>query len=74
MFVLIYTSFNLAGTGYFFHREGDTMRNQSFIQKILLVIFVFFCFQTGGSTLFLSLSQAGEPETLTLSQASGQGP
>jgi outer membrane protein len=45
------------------------MRNQSFIQKILLVIFVFFCFQTGGSTLFHSLSQAGEPETLTLSQA-----
>jgi len=45
------------------------MRNQSFIQKILLVVFVFFCFQTGGSTLFLSLSQAGEPETLTLSQA-----
>lgn len=45
------------------------MRNHCFIQKIILVIVALFCFQTGGGALFLPVSEAGEPEPLTLTQA-----
>ena len=45
------------------------MAKHRFIQKILLIIFSCVCLQAGESSLFLPLSQAGEPGPLTLSQA-----